>query len=81
LFFSIIDPTNLIAETLSVKSQKLNLRSGPGENYSVKCVYSKGFPLKVLEKKEIGYRSQILKMRLDGHQEDYLLPPLMLLLM
>jgi len=50
LFFLIIDPTNLIAETLSVKSQKINLRSGPGENYSVKCVYSNGFPLKVLEK-------------------------------
>ncbi|MBB5347507.1 SH3-like domain-containing protein [Desulfoprunum benzoelyticum] len=40
-----------MAEMLSVKSQKLNLRSGPGQNYSVKCVYSKGFPLKVLKKK------------------------------
>jgi len=50
VFFT-LNPTNLIAETLAVKSQIINLRSGPGENYSVKCVYSKGFPLKVIKKK------------------------------
>lgn len=51
IFFSIFDPASSTAETLAVKSQNLNLRSGPGENYSVKCVYSKGFPLKVVGKK------------------------------
>jgi len=51
VFLLIFDSSNSIAETLAVQSPNLNLRSGPGENYSVKCVYRNGFPLKVIEKK------------------------------
>lgn len=47
LFF----PLQTLAQTFSVKSDKINLRSGPGENHSIKCVYSKGFPVKILKKR------------------------------
>lgn len=39
------------AEMLSVNSDSVNLRSGPGTNYGVKWEYGKGFPLKVMSKK------------------------------
>lgn len=39
------------AEMLSVSSDSVNLRSGPGTNYDVKWEYGKGFPLQVVTKK------------------------------
>jgi SH3-like domain-containing protein len=40
------------SKTLSVKSEKLYLRSGPGRNYKAEWEYDKGFPLKVLSIKK-----------------------------
>jgi SH3-like domain-containing protein len=39
------------SEMLSVKGDKVNLRSGPGRNYNVKWEYGNGFPLRVIKKK------------------------------
>ncbi len=39
------------AEMLSIKSDKVNLRSGPGVKYSIKWEYGSGFPVKVLKRK------------------------------
>lgn len=39
------------AEMLSVNSDSVNLRSGPGTNFDVKWEYGKGFPLQVVTKK------------------------------
>lgn len=39
------------AEMLSVNSDAVNLRSGPGTNFEIKWEYGKGFPLRVLSKK------------------------------
>ena len=49
LLFSL--PALASAETLYVKTNSLNLRTGPGKDYGIACQYGKGFPLKVLEKK------------------------------
>jgi SH3-like domain-containing protein len=43
--------TTSIAEMLSVNSDSVNLRSGPGTNYDVKWEYGKGFPLQIITKK------------------------------
>ena len=40
-----------LAEMLSVKGDKVNLRSGPGKQYKVKWEYGDGLPLKVLKTK------------------------------
>ena len=39
------------AEMLTVKGNKVNLRTGPGKNYSVKWEYGSGFPVEVVERK------------------------------
>jgi len=39
------------SEMLSVKGEKVNLRSGPGKNFPVLYEYGKGFPLMVVTKK------------------------------
>ena len=39
------------AEMRSTNSDKVDLRNGPGENYSVKWEYGNGFPVKILSKK------------------------------
>lgn len=39
------------AEMLSIKGDKVNLRSGPGTKYSVKWEYGEGFPVKVVKRK------------------------------
>jgi SH3-like domain-containing protein len=39
---------NSIAMTMSVRTEKLFLMSGPGKNADVKWQYDKGFPLKIL---------------------------------
>lgn len=49
LFLIFSFPSQSLAQIHSVKSDKLHLRSGPSENHSIKCVYSKGFPVKVLQ--------------------------------
>ena len=48
LFFS---PLLCFAKMVSVKGDNVNLRSGPGTNYSVKWKYGSGFPLRVLQQK------------------------------
>ena len=50
LFLCII-PAASFAEMLSVKGDKVNLRSGPGKKYIVKWEYGDGFPLVVVRKK------------------------------
>ncbi len=39
------------ARMMSVKGEKVRLRSGPGKQYSVRWEYGTGFPLKILSKK------------------------------
>lgn len=43
--------TSAVAEMLSVNSESVNLRSGPGTNYDVRWEYGKGFPLQVISRK------------------------------
>lgn len=38
------------AKMLTINGDKVNLRTGPGKNYSVKWEYGSGFPLKVVGK-------------------------------
>ena len=47
----IFSTSSLHAEMLSVKGDRVNLRKGPGKNYSVKWEYSSGFPVEVIERK------------------------------
>ena len=55
IFFNIIlsffTATSLNAEMLSVKGDKVHLRSGPGTDYSIQWEYSSGFPVEVIERK------------------------------
>ncbi len=44
-------PSMLPAETVSVKKDNVNVRSGPGTTYPVAMELFKGYPLKVIEKK------------------------------
>jgi len=41
----------LCAHTLSVSTQNLSLKSGPGANYKTLCQLGKGFPLQTLQTK------------------------------
>lgn len=51
-FFLFISTAGLLhAEMLSIAGDKVNLRSGPGKNYSVKWEYGSGFPVEVIERK------------------------------
>ena len=51
-FFSLLVSFVLAnAEMLSVSSDSVNLRSGPGTNFQIKWEYGKGFPLQVISKK------------------------------
>lgn len=43
--------TAVMAEMLSVKGDKVNIRSGPGKKYRVRWEYGDGFPLRILKKK------------------------------
>ncbi len=40
------------AEMVSIKGEDVNLRNGPGKNYSVEWKYGKGFPVKVVKKQK-----------------------------
>lgn len=45
----IVSPLTAFARMVSVSGEDINLRSGPGTNYSVKWKYGSGLPLKVLK--------------------------------
>ncbi len=51
IFSLILTPSLLSAETVSVKKDNVNVRSGPGTDYPVAMELFKGYPLKVIEKK------------------------------
>lgn len=51
LFLFLLLPQITLAKMVSVSGEDVNLRSGPGKNYSVKWKYGSGFPLKVLQKR------------------------------
>lgn len=51
LLLALSTPDNIQAEMLSVKGDKVNLRKGPGTEFSVIWEYGNGFPLKIIEKK------------------------------
>lgn len=59
--------TSALGQMGSIKGNKVQLRSGPGTNYSVKWEYGNGFPLKVLSKKETGSKYLTLRTILDGY--------------
>lgn len=44
-------PFTALAKMVSVVGDNVNLRSGPGTDYSVKWKYGSGFPLKVIQEK------------------------------
>lgn len=47
----LIFQTSSFAEMKSISGEEVNLRTGPGEKYSVKWEYGKGFPVKIITKK------------------------------
>ncbi len=49
-------PITAAAKMVSVVGDNVNLRSGPGTNYSVKWKFGSGFPLKVVEEKDSWYK-------------------------
>ncbi|MCP4337335.1 MAG: SH3 domain-containing protein [Desulfobulbaceae bacterium] len=51
IFLSVFNATSLNAEMLSVKGDKVHLRSGPGTGFSIQWEYSSGFPVEVIERK------------------------------
>lgn len=51
LFFLLVAPSTLLAKMVSISGDNVNLRSGPGTNYSIKWKYGSGFPLKVIQEK------------------------------
>ena len=46
---SLFLPGSLLAKMVSINGDNVNLRSGPGQNYSIKWKYGMGFPLKVIQ--------------------------------
>lgn len=48
--FLFLTPFSVLARMVSVSGEDVNLRSGPGTNYSVKWKYGSGLPLKVIKK-------------------------------
>ena len=42
-------PSSLLARMVSISGDNVNLRSGPGQNFSIKWKYGNGFPLQVLQ--------------------------------
>jgi SH3-like domain-containing protein len=63
-FMVISQPTEGAATMLTVRGEKVNLRSGPGTAYSVKWIYGAGFPVKVL--KEKGHWIQVVDFEQDS---------------
>ena len=56
LFFSFFHVSVCLAEIISIKVPKANIRSGPGTNYKVNHTVGKFFPLQILKKKGDWYR-------------------------
>ncbi|MBA3007479.1 MAG: SH3 domain-containing protein [Proteobacteria bacterium] len=50
ILFLVLSPS-AFAEMRSISGDKVNLRAGPGEKYSVKWVYDDGFPVKIISRK------------------------------
>ncbi len=50
IFLIIFATGSLQAEMLSITADKVNLRSGPGKNYSVTGEYGAGFPVEIVER-------------------------------
>ncbi len=50
-FLSLLFSLPAWAEMKSTTGEKISLRTGPGENYSVKWEYGSGFPVKILSQK------------------------------
>jgi SH3-like domain-containing protein len=50
--------TSSFAEMRSTNSEKVDLRTGPGESYSVKWEYGNGFPVKIVSKKGKWFKIQ-----------------------
>ena len=50
LLLSVFSACYAISKMVSVAGENVNLRSGPGTNYSVKWEYGSGFPVKVLKR-------------------------------
>lgn len=48
---SIFGAISVHSEMLSVKGEKVNLRTGPGKKYPVKWEYGSGFPVEIIESK------------------------------
>jgi SH3-like domain-containing protein len=57
-------PAEGLATMLTVRGEKVNLRSGPGTAYSIKWIYGAGFPVKVL--KEKGNWLQVIDFEQDS---------------
>ena len=51
LFAFFLVPSVGVSQTVSVKKDNVNVRSGPGTNFPVSMELFKGYPLKVIEKK------------------------------
>lgn len=49
VFSLLVAPQLCLAKMVSVAGENVNLRTGPGKNYSVKWKYGSGFPLQVLD--------------------------------
>ena len=49
--FLILSVTSAMAEMISVKGNKINLRKGPGTKYSILWEYGDGYPLEIIQKK------------------------------
>ncbi|MBU0729434.1 MAG: SH3 domain-containing protein [Proteobacteria bacterium] len=56
LFMSVVlllfSATIVHGEMASINKSKVNMRTGPGENYAILWELGKGYPLKILEKKD-----------------------------
>ena len=51
IFIFVLPVITAHSEMLSVKGDKVNMRSGPGKRFPVVYEYGKGFPLMVITKK------------------------------
>ncbi len=74
LSFLFLLPLTAIADMVSIKRDNVNMRSGPGTNYSVLWQLGSGFPLRVLERRgswlrvqdfegDIGWASRVIVNR------------------
>lgn len=50
-FFTLFSVTSHALDMMSVNTESVNLRNGPGKSYDIKWEYGKGFPLIVVSRK------------------------------